>query len=153
MKFGWSSALQDREYFFRIPRTLSEAEAEGWRRTERPPGPLPELKMYCPPGRAVCPLFDTSGFVAGLQLAVSPCRDQTYPVEAVMIFAFGLDCILFVPGLQEVRTSLYVELQSTKYNLLCVDARGRDAGGTQKCGHKQIICWGSQQNLEMSQIL
>ncbi|KAJ0173787.1 hypothetical protein K1T71_010936 [Dendrolimus kikuchii] len=70
VKFGWSDALADMEYFFKIPRTISEAESEGWRRTERPPGPLKELRMYCPPGRYVCSLYDTAGFVAGLQIAI-----------------------------------------------------------------------------------
>lgn len=70
VKFGWSDALADMEYFYKIPRSISEAESEGWRRTERPPGPLKELRMYCPPGRYVCPLFDTAGFVAGLQISV-----------------------------------------------------------------------------------
>ncbi|XP_028176480.1 uncharacterized protein LOC114364499 isoform X3 [Ostrinia furnacalis] len=69
-KFGWSDALADTDYFFKIPRTINEAESSGWKRIERPPGPLPELRMYCPPGRAVCPLFDTAGFVAGLQIAL-----------------------------------------------------------------------------------
>lgn len=71
VKFGWSDALADIEYFFAIPRTISEVETEGWQRMERPPGPLPELRMYCPPGRGVCPLYDTAGFVAGLMIAVS----------------------------------------------------------------------------------
>ncbi|XP_063367155.1 uncharacterized protein LOC134655649 [Cydia amplana] len=70
VKFGWSDALADMEYFFKIPRTSKDAETEGWRRTERPPGPLPELRMYCPQGRAVCPLFDAGGFVAGLQISL-----------------------------------------------------------------------------------
>jgi hypothetical protein len=71
VKFGWSDSLADKEYFYKIPRTISNAESEGWKRTERPSGALPELRMYCPPGRGVCPLYDTAGFVAGLQLAVS----------------------------------------------------------------------------------
>lgn len=54
-----------------IPRTITDVENEGWERTERPPGPLPELRMYCLPGRIVCPLYDTAGFVAGLMVAVS----------------------------------------------------------------------------------
>ncbi|KAM3962541.1 uncharacterized protein ACR2FA_003446 [Aphomia sociella] len=70
VKFGWSDALADVEYFFKIPRTITDVETEGWKRTERPPGALPELRMYCPPGRGVCPLYDTAGFVAGLQLAL-----------------------------------------------------------------------------------
>ncbi|XP_073950700.1 uncharacterized protein [Choristoneura fumiferana] len=70
VKFGWSDALADVEHFYKIPRTISDVEAEGWRRTERPPGALPELRMYCPPGRGVCPLYDAGGFVAGLQLAL-----------------------------------------------------------------------------------
>lgn len=71
VKFGWSDALADMEYFYKIPRTITDAETDGWKRTERPAGALPELRMYCPPGRGVCPLYDTAGFVAGLQLAVS----------------------------------------------------------------------------------
>ncbi|CAK1552359.1 unnamed protein product [Leptosia nina] len=70
VKFGWSDALIDKEYFYNIPRTIQQAEKGGWRRTERPPGPLPELRLYCPQGRYVCPLFDTAGFVAGLQIAL-----------------------------------------------------------------------------------
>ncbi|XP_041969157.1 uncharacterized protein LOC121726007 [Aricia agestis] len=69
VKFGWSDALADKEYFFKIPRTMSAAEAEGWRRTERPPGPLPDLRLYCTPDKLICPLYDPSGFVAGLQIA------------------------------------------------------------------------------------
>ncbi|CAH0728203.1 unnamed protein product, partial [Brenthis ino] len=69
VKFGWSDALADKEYFYKIPRTIVAAESEGWRRTERPPGPMEELRLYCSLGRAVCPLYDPSGFVAGLQLA------------------------------------------------------------------------------------
>ncbi|CAH4031502.1 unnamed protein product [Pieris brassicae] len=69
VKFGWSDALVDKEYFYNIPRTIAQAEKEGWRRIERPPGPLPELRLYCPSDRYVCPLFDTAGFVAGLQIA------------------------------------------------------------------------------------
>ncbi|XP_035449380.2 uncharacterized protein LOC118275500 [Spodoptera frugiperda] len=68
-KFGWTDALADMEYFFKIPRTISDVEAEGWLRTERPKGPLPELRMYCPPGRGLCSLYDTAGFVAGIMLA------------------------------------------------------------------------------------
>lgn len=71
VKFGWSDALADMEYFFTIPRTIHEAEGEGWHRSERPKGPMKELRMYCPPGRIVCPLYDTAGFIAGLQIAVS----------------------------------------------------------------------------------
>lgn len=78
-KFGWSNALEDVEYFFKIPRTIKEAEADGWRRTERPPGPLPELRMYCPPGRNVCPLYDTAGFVSGLQVGF-PVEEFVSPV-------------------------------------------------------------------------
>ncbi|XP_047033656.1 uncharacterized protein LOC110383327 isoform X1 [Helicoverpa armigera] len=74
VKFGWTDALADMEYFFKIPRTIAEVENEGWLRTERPPGPLPELRMYCPPGRGVCPLYDTAGFVAGLMVAI-PVED------------------------------------------------------------------------------
>ncbi|XP_037876291.1 uncharacterized protein LOC101741041 [Bombyx mori] len=70
VKFGWSDALADIEYFYSIPRTIKDAENDGWRRTEPPPGPILELRMYCPPGRVVCPLYDTSGFVAGLQIAI-----------------------------------------------------------------------------------
>ncbi|RVE44600.1 hypothetical protein evm_010738 [Chilo suppressalis] len=70
VKFGWSDALADKDYFYTIPRTISDAESLTWKRTERPPGALPELRMYCPPGRGVCPLYDTAGFVAGLQLAL-----------------------------------------------------------------------------------
>ncbi|XP_050666089.1 uncharacterized protein LOC126966174 [Leptidea sinapis] len=73
VKFGWSDALADKEYFFSLPRTMSEAESSGWRRIARPPGPLPELRLYCTAGRYVCPLFDTAGFVAGLQIG--------FPVE------------------------------------------------------------------------
>lgn len=70
MKFGWSSALENVDYFFKIPRTLMEAEAEGWRRTNRE-GLMAELRMYCTPGTNVCPLYDVGGFVAGLQIGVS----------------------------------------------------------------------------------
>ncbi|CAG9105888.1 unnamed protein product [Plutella xylostella] len=70
VKFGWSDALANKEYFFKLPRTALEAEGLEWTRTERPPGPLPELRMYCQQGRAVCPLYDAAGFVAGLQLAL-----------------------------------------------------------------------------------
>ncbi|KAL4705608.1 hypothetical protein ACJJTC_012855 [Scirpophaga incertulas] len=80
VKFGWSDALADKEYFFKIPRTITDAEAAGWKRTERPAGPLPELKMYCPVGRGVCPLFDSAGFVAGLQLAL-PVDEFLSPVD------------------------------------------------------------------------
>ncbi|XP_039758027.1 uncharacterized protein LOC120632271 [Pararge aegeria] len=69
VKFGWSDALANKEYFHKIPRTLVQAESEGWRRTERPKGPLEELRLYCSPGKYVCPLYDPSGFVAGIQLA------------------------------------------------------------------------------------
>ncbi|CAH2240460.1 jg26338, partial [Pararge aegeria aegeria] len=69
-KFGWSDALANKEYFHKIPRTLVQAESEGWRRTERPKGPLEELRLYCSPGKYVCPLYDPSGFVAGIQLAI-----------------------------------------------------------------------------------
>ncbi|CAH2045905.1 unnamed protein product, partial [Iphiclides podalirius] len=78
VKFGWSDALVDKEYFFSIPRTASDAEAQGWRRTERPPGPLPELRMYCSTGRNVCPLYDTAGFIAGMQIAI-PVEGFEYP--------------------------------------------------------------------------
>ncbi|XP_045502843.1 uncharacterized protein LOC123699848 isoform X1 [Colias croceus] len=70
VKFGWSDALANKEYFFNIPRTTMQAESEGWRRIERPPGPLPELRLYCSTDRYVCPLFDAAGFVAGLQIAL-----------------------------------------------------------------------------------
>ncbi|XP_032521368.2 uncharacterized protein LOC116773093 [Danaus plexippus] len=83
VKFGWSDALADKEYFFNIPRILSQAESDGWRRMERPPGPLPELRLYCPVGRAVCPLYDPSGFVAGLQLA--------FPVDEIITPSFKPD--------------------------------------------------------------
>ncbi|CAK1583379.1 unnamed protein product [Parnassius mnemosyne] len=78
VKFGWSDALADKEYFFSIPRTVSDAVSKGWRRTERPPGPLPELRMYCSVGRNVCPLYDTAGFIAGLQVAI-PVEGFEYP--------------------------------------------------------------------------
>ncbi|XP_026735060.1 uncharacterized protein LOC113498978 isoform X1 [Trichoplusia ni] len=81
VKFGWSDALADMEYFFSIPRTISEVETEGWTRTERPPGPLPELRMYCPPGRTVCPLYDTAGFVAGLMIALPVDEYDSPPVK------------------------------------------------------------------------
>ncbi|XP_026315046.1 uncharacterized protein LOC113226571 isoform X2 [Hyposmocoma kahamanoa] len=67
VKFGWSSALENVDYFFKIPRTLMEAEAEGWRRTNRE-GLMAELRMYCTPGRNVCPMYDVGGFIAGLQI-------------------------------------------------------------------------------------
>ncbi|XP_060805302.1 uncharacterized protein LOC106129042 [Amyelois transitella] len=70
VKYGWSDALVDKEYFFTLPRTISDAEGQGWKRTERPPNALPELRMYCPQGRGVCPLYDTAGFVSGLQIAL-----------------------------------------------------------------------------------
>ncbi|XP_013171136.1 PREDICTED: uncharacterized protein LOC106120358 [Papilio xuthus] len=78
VKFGWSDALADKEYFFSLPRVVSDAEAKGWRRTERPPGPLPELRMYCSTGKNVCPLYDTAGFIAGLQVAI-PVEGYEYP--------------------------------------------------------------------------
>ncbi|CAB3246305.1 unnamed protein product [Arctia plantaginis] len=81
VKFGWSDALADIEYFFAIPRTISEVETEGWQRMERPPGPLPELRMYCPPGRGVCPLYDTAGFVAGLMIAIPVDEFDSPPVK------------------------------------------------------------------------
>ncbi|KAJ8724093.1 hypothetical protein PYW07_008073 [Mythimna separata] len=81
VKFGWSDALADMEYFFTIPRTISDVENEGWQRTERPPGPLPELRMYCPPGRIVCPLYDTAGFVAGLMVALPVDEFNSPPIK------------------------------------------------------------------------
>ncbi|XP_064074004.1 uncharacterized protein LOC113403928 isoform X1 [Vanessa tameamea] len=69
VKFGWSEALANKEYFYKIPRTITQAENEGWRRTERPPGPMEELRLYCSTGRTLCPLYDPTGFVSGIQLA------------------------------------------------------------------------------------
>ncbi|XP_050666090.1 uncharacterized protein LOC126966175 [Leptidea sinapis] len=68
VRFGWADAMVDKEAFFSIPRTMSEAESTGWQRIEGPPGPLPELMLYCTAGRYVCPLFHKTGFVAGLQI-------------------------------------------------------------------------------------
>ncbi|VVC88361.1 unnamed protein product [Leptidea sinapis] len=68
-----SRTLCSIQWITRLPRTMSEAESSGWRRIARPPGPLPELRLYCTAGRYVCPLFDTAGFVAGLQIG--------FPVE------------------------------------------------------------------------
>ncbi|XP_075982744.1 uncharacterized protein LOC142980983 isoform X2 [Anticarsia gemmatalis] len=81
VKFGWSSALADTEYFFAIPRTIAEVENEGWQRLERPPGALPELRMYCPPGKGVCPLYDTAGFIAGLMVAFPVDEYEASPVK------------------------------------------------------------------------
>ncbi|XP_050666091.1 uncharacterized protein LOC126966176 [Leptidea sinapis] len=68
VKFGESDAMINKEVFLNIPRTIREAESSGWLRTDRPPGPMRELKMYCTAGRYVCPLFAMTGFVAGLQI-------------------------------------------------------------------------------------
>ncbi|XP_049878069.1 uncharacterized protein LOC126375215 [Pectinophora gossypiella] len=70
VKFGWSDALADVEYFYKIPRSMMEAEAAGWRRTSRPSDQLPDLRMYCMANRCVCALYDVGGFVAGLQIAL-----------------------------------------------------------------------------------
>ncbi|GBP12825.1 hypothetical protein EVAR_6142_1 [Eumeta japonica] len=69
VRFGMSQELADVEHFFSVPRYQSDARAQGWRRTQRPEGPLPELVMFCPSDRAVCALYDSEGFVAGLQFA------------------------------------------------------------------------------------
>jgi hypothetical protein len=78
VKYGPTAAQADREYFFNIPRRMSGAQAEGWLQTVRPPGPLADLDMFCPPGRAVCALYDPDGFIAGLQIAVSVTHED-YP--------------------------------------------------------------------------
>ncbi|GBP12827.1 hypothetical protein EVAR_6143_1 [Eumeta japonica] len=70
IKFGWSEALADKEYFFKVPRTLQEAEAAGWRRTDSPPGTLDDLRLYCAPGRLVCALYCPNSFIGGLQIAL-----------------------------------------------------------------------------------
>lgn len=80
VKFGWTNALADKEYFYKLPRTITQAETEGWRRTERPPGPLQELRLYCSPGRTLCTLYEPSGFVAGIQLA--------FPVDELVTASF-----------------------------------------------------------------
>lgn len=79
VKFGWSDALAGTQYFFSIPRTIIEAVNAEWERTERPPGPMPELRMYCPGGRGVCALYDTAGFVAGIMIAL-PIYELDSPV-------------------------------------------------------------------------
>ncbi|XP_045777011.1 uncharacterized protein LOC123875304 [Maniola jurtina] len=63
-----------KEFFFNIPRTIEDAIDEGWCKTERPPGPLEQLELYCSPGYYVCLLFTPCGMAAGLQLAF-PAED------------------------------------------------------------------------------
>lgn len=58
-------------YFFNVPITIAEAKEDGWRQTRRPPGPLPQLVMYCWSNKTVCSFFDDLGNIAGLQIAVS----------------------------------------------------------------------------------
>lgn len=59
------------DFFINLPKSVAEAESEAWVLTERPPGPLPSLFMYCFPDRVVCALFDDTNYIAGLQISVS----------------------------------------------------------------------------------
>ncbi|KAJ2942049.1 hypothetical protein O0L34_g10966 [Tuta absoluta] len=86
VKFGWSDALADVEYFYKIPRTIMEAEAAGWRRTTRPSDQLPELRMYCMANRGVCSLYDVGGFVAGLQVSLPIDEFESLAIKPEMKF-------------------------------------------------------------------
>lgn len=70
LRFTFGPLENIKEYFFKIPRTVKEAKAEGWRRTERTSGPLEQLTMFCQPGSEyhVCLLFTPCESIGGIQL-------------------------------------------------------------------------------------
>lgn len=58
-------------YFYDVPLNTTDATALGWSEALPPPGPLPELVMYCPSDKVFCALYDDTEFIAGLQIGVS----------------------------------------------------------------------------------
>ncbi|XP_034833955.1 uncharacterized protein [Maniola hyperantus] len=60
-----------KDCFYDIPRTTTDAIDLGWKRTERPKGPLPTLVLLCPADPHLCAFFDDeTGHVAGLQICI-----------------------------------------------------------------------------------
>lgn len=72
VKYGSGPGV-GKDFYYDIPKTVSDAKKQGWTKEERPANQhLPTLELYCPNPSVLCALYEPdTGNAAGLQIGVS----------------------------------------------------------------------------------